>query len=86
MTYDLIIRRGLIVDGTGAEPSLGDVAIDGDTIQISFEVVGTFALTMNAEGLGSDGAHARDHALASWICDCAIQEGSMARAVPSLQA
>ena len=32
MTYDLIIRRGLIVDGTGAEPFLGDVAIDGDTI------------------------------------------------------
>jgi N-acyl-D-aspartate/D-glutamate deacylase len=32
MTHDLIIRRGLIVDGTGAEPSIGDVAIDGDAI------------------------------------------------------
>lgn len=32
MTYDLIIRAGLIVDGTGAKPFIGDVAIDGDTI------------------------------------------------------
>ena len=32
MTHDLIIRRGLIVDGTGAEPFIGDVAIDGDAI------------------------------------------------------
>ena len=26
MAYDLIIRGGLIVDGTGSEPYLGDVA------------------------------------------------------------
>ncbi len=32
MAHDLIIRGGLIVDGTGAEPFIGDVAIDGDTI------------------------------------------------------
>ena len=29
---DLIIRGGTIVDGTGAEPFVGDVAIDGDRI------------------------------------------------------
>lgn len=32
MTYDLVIRRGTIVDGTGREPYVADVAIDGDRI------------------------------------------------------
>ena len=30
--YDLIIRNGTIVDGTGGEPFVADVAIDGDRI------------------------------------------------------
>ncbi len=29
---DLVIRNGLVVDGTGAEPFVGDVAVDGDRI------------------------------------------------------
>ena len=29
---DTIIRGGLIVDGTGAEPFVGDVGIEGDRI------------------------------------------------------
>ena len=32
MSHDLVIRGGSIVDGTGAKPFIGDVAIDGDTI------------------------------------------------------
>ena len=32
MPHDLIIRGGLIVDGTGGAPYSGDVAVDGDTI------------------------------------------------------
>jgi len=32
MTHDLVIRGGLVVDGTGAEPVPADVAIDGDRI------------------------------------------------------
>jgi N-acyl-D-amino-acid deacylase len=31
-TYDTIIRDGLIYDGNGGEPYLGDIAIDADTI------------------------------------------------------
>ena len=31
-TYDLILRGGTIVDGTGTEPYIGDVAISGDRI------------------------------------------------------
>src|SRR5215470_14918915 len=30
--HDVVIRGGSIVDGTGAEPKAGDVAIDGGTI------------------------------------------------------
>jgi N-acyl-D-aspartate/D-glutamate deacylase len=29
---DLVIRNGLVVDGTGGEPFVGDVAVDGDRI------------------------------------------------------
>ena len=50
MTYDLIIRRGLIVDGTGAEPSVGDVAIDGDTIVAMGVIEGEGTREIDAEG------------------------------------
>ncbi len=50
MTYDLIIRRGLIVDGTGAEPTIGDVAIDGDTIVAVGVVDGEATREIDAEG------------------------------------
>ena len=32
MPHDIVIRRGNIVDGSGKEPFVGDLAIDGDTI------------------------------------------------------
>ena len=32
MTHDLVIRGGLVVDGTGAEPVPADVAINGDRV------------------------------------------------------
>ncbi len=32
MTYDLIIRGGTVVDGTGCEPYVADVAISGDKV------------------------------------------------------
>lgn len=31
-TFDIVIRNGLIVDGTGAPPYIGDIGIVGDTI------------------------------------------------------
>ncbi len=50
MTYDLIIRRGLVVDGTGAEPFIGDLAIDGDTIVAMGVVEGEAVREIDAEG------------------------------------
>ncbi|MGH9206118.1 MAG: amidohydrolase family protein, partial [Acidimicrobiales bacterium] len=32
MSHDTVIRNGLVVDGTGAEPRPADVAVDGDRI------------------------------------------------------
>lgn len=41
--YDLIIRRGTVVDGTGAPARVADIAVDGQRI---------VALSMNGESLG----------------------------------
>ena len=47
---DLIIRNGTIVDGSGAEPYLGDVAIDGDRIVEVGKVEGTGRREIDATG------------------------------------
>ncbi len=50
--HDLIIRGGMIVDGTGAPPYLGDVAIDGDRITAMGDLGGTIGLDeIDATGL-----------------------------------
>ena len=51
MAHDLIIRSGSIVDGTGAAPFNGDVAIDGDTISAIGKVDGKGKEEINASGL-----------------------------------
>ncbi|MBS0331387.1 MAG: D-aminoacylase [Proteobacteria bacterium] len=48
---DLIIRGGLIVDGTGAKPYLGDIAIDGDRIVEVGRVDGEGRREIDASGL-----------------------------------
>jgi N-acyl-D-amino-acid deacylase len=50
MSHDLIIRNGLIVDGTGSEPYRGDVAVDNDTIVAVGEVTGSAAREIDAKG------------------------------------
>lgn len=50
MSHDLIIRGGLIVDGTGSEPYLGDVAIDNDTIVAVGKVEGGGTREIDAKG------------------------------------
>jgi N-acyl-D-aspartate/D-glutamate deacylase len=48
---DLIIRGGTIVDGTGAEPYVGDIAIDGDKIVEVGKVSGKARQEIDATGL-----------------------------------
>ena len=48
MAHDLVIRDGLIVDGSGAEPYAGDLAIDGDTIVAVGDVDGNGKQEINA--------------------------------------
>ncbi|MFP3902521.1 MAG: N-acyl-D-amino-acid deacylase family protein [Acidimicrobiia bacterium] len=48
---DLVIRRGLVVDGTGSEPVVGDVAVEGDRITAVGRVESTGRREIDADGL-----------------------------------
>ena len=49
--YDLIIRNGSIVDGTGAPARSGDIAVTGDRIEAVGDVSGTAKREIDARGL-----------------------------------
>ena len=50
MAYDLVIRNGTVVDGTGRPSFRGDVAVTGDRIAAVGEVDGDGRETIDAEG------------------------------------
>ncbi len=50
MNYDVIIRNGQVIDGTGASGRRADVAIQGDRIAAIGEVAGTATTTIDATG------------------------------------
>ena len=50
MAHDIVIRNGDIVDGTGAEPIPGDLAIDDGLISAIGKVEGKGKEEINAEG------------------------------------
>ena len=49
--HDLVLRGGTIVDGTGAAPRTGDVAIDGDRIASAGDTAGKGRREVDARGL-----------------------------------
>ena len=49
--YDVTIRGGTIVDGTGAAPFVGDIAIDSDRIVAVGAIQGAAEREIGAEGL-----------------------------------
>ena len=51
MTVDLVIRNGLVHDGTGAPPRRADVAVAGDAIAAVGDVGAVDARELDAEGL-----------------------------------
>lgn len=48
--YDLIIRNGLIYDGTGEQPSKGDIAISGDRVAAVGEIPESGTVEIDATG------------------------------------
>ena len=51
MTHDIVIRGGDLVDGTGARPRQGDLAIDGDRITAIGQVAGKGKREVDAKGM-----------------------------------
>ena len=51
MAYDVIIKNGTVIDGTGAPSFVGDVAISGDKIAAVGDVDGKAKRTIDADGL-----------------------------------
>ena len=51
MTHDIVIRGGDLVDGTGAKPRQGDLAIDGDRITAIGQVAGEGKREIDAKGM-----------------------------------
>src|SRR3546814_18384912 len=49
--HDLVIRRGIVVDGTGAERRVADVAVDGGRIVGVGRDVGRGRREIDADGL-----------------------------------
>lgn len=72
--HDLVIKGGLVVDGTGAEPYRADVAVDGDQI-VAVGAVGEGRAVIDAEGLivtpGFVDIHTHYDGQVSWDSDMA---------------
>ncbi|MGH8977401.1 MAG: amidohydrolase family protein, partial [Acidimicrobiia bacterium] len=50
MTYDLVVRGGTVVDGTGASPRTADVAVDSGLIVAVGEADGSARRVVDADG------------------------------------
>ena len=72
-TYDLIIRNGLIYDGSGGDPFMGDIAIQGDKI-VAIGNLGRAKgkVEINAQGLAVAPGFIN---MLSWATDSLIEDG-----------
>jgi N-acyl-D-amino-acid deacylase len=72
-TYDLIIRNGLIFDGSGGDPFPGDIAIQGDKIVALGNLAGARAkVEIDARGLAVAPGFIN---MLSWATDSLIEDG-----------
>ena len=72
-SHDLILRGGTIYDGSGGEPVVGDVAIDGDTIAALGDLGNAVATTdIDASGLAVAPGFIN---MMSWANESLIQDG-----------
>ncbi len=49
--HDLVIRNGMVIDGTGSPPRSADVAVDGDRLSVIGDDVGPARRQIDADGL-----------------------------------
>src|SRR5436190_250588 len=73
MAHDLVVRGGLVVDGSGGEPFTADVAVDGERITDVGQDVGAGRRELDADGLvvtpGWVDMHTHYDAQATWDPD-----------------
>ena len=71
--YDVVIRGGMIYDGSGEEPYLGDVAINEDTVAAVGQFEGSGRQEIDAEGLAVAPGFIN---MLSWAADPLILDGN----------
>ena len=72
MQHDVVIRNGVIYDGSGADPIRGDVAIDGHRISAVGRVAGKGRSEIDAQGLAVAPGFIN---MLSWAIDSLIADG-----------
>jgi N-acyl-D-amino-acid deacylase len=70
--YDIIIRNGMIYDGSGSPPIKGDIAIQGDKIAAVGKVNGKGKTEINAQGMAVAPGFIN---MLSWATDTLIADG-----------
>jgi N-acyl-D-amino-acid deacylase len=72
-SHDLILRGGTIYDGSGGEPVVGDIAIDGDTITALGDLGDAVATTeLDVSGLAVAPGFVN---MMSWANESLIEDG-----------
>jgi N-acyl-D-aspartate/D-glutamate deacylase len=64
MAYDVLIKNGTVVDGTGKQSYQADVAVQGDRIAEIGKITGSAKRTIDAEGHGDP-----------WLCRYSYSSG-----------
>ena len=70
--HDLVLRGGTIYDGSGGEPWVGDVAIDGDRIRAVGQVEGRGRRELDVRGLAVSPGFVN---MLSWAVDSLLEDG-----------
>lgn len=70
--YDLVLRAGTVVDGTGGEPYAGDVAVAGDRVAAVGRVEGRGETEIDADGLVVAPGFIN---MLSWATESLIEDG-----------
>ncbi len=82
--YDLIIRGGRVVDGTGRAAYTGDIAVRGDRIVALGALAGTARTTIDARGLVVAPGFIDVHTHSEDVCDLPVAENFIRMGVTTI--